>query len=90
MRVVRDGGRGRRRKHEAARSSSACSWATVAAKQLVAGREPIVPMNGAPGIRTPGTIVEVAQPAAMSQLTLNGSGKTSTKESDPGTWVAEP
>ncbi len=45
----------------------------------------MVPMNGDPGMRTPGMSAEVAQPSAMSQLTLNGCGNTSRRKPKPGT-----
>jgi hypothetical protein len=47
----------------------------------------MVPMKDEPGMRTPGRSVEVAQPSAMSQLTLNGSGKTSRRKPNPGTYT---
>jgi hypothetical protein len=54
------------------------------------GARPMVPMNGEPGMRTPGRPAEVAQPSAMSQLTLNGSGNASRRNPNPGTWTVYP
>ena len=50
----------------------------------------MVPMNGEPGMRTPGRSAEVAQPSAMSQLTLNGSGNSSRRKPNPGTCTVKP
>jgi hypothetical protein len=36
------------------------------------GATPETPMNGAPGMRTPGSLAEVAQPSRSCQWTRNG------------------
>ena len=43
-------------------------------------RRPETPMNGAPGMRTPGICAEVAQPSAIRQCTRNGSVITSRRK----------
>jgi len=50
----------------------------------------MVPMNGEPGMRTPGRPADVAQPSAMSQFTLYGSGKSSRRNPNPGTCTVYP
>jgi len=45
----------------------------------------MVPMNGAPGTRTPGRSSEEAQPSAIDQRTMNGSGNWSRRKPKPGT-----
>ncbi len=58
---------------------SACflSLAVIRSRSSREGATPIVPMNGAPGIRTSGKSLEVAKPSAISQRTRKGSLKMS-------------
>ena len=42
-------------------------------------------MNGAPGMRTPGSLGDVAQPSRICQWTRNGVVKTSRRKPSPGT-----
>jgi hypothetical protein len=67
------------------RSSAACSRAAVRRSASRPGGNPIVPMNGAPGIRTPGRSSEIAHPSAIVQRTMYGSGNTSRRNPNPGT-----
>ena len=59
--------------------------------QLLARRAPppITPMNGAPGMRTPGSCAEVAQPSAICQCTRNGSVMRSRRKPSPGMMRGE-
>ena len=72
------------------RSSRACSLAMVAGSSSRPGGSPIVPMNGEPGMRTPGRPADAAQPSAISQSTLNGSGNSSRKNPNPGSCTVNP
>src|SRR5207237_364568 len=54
------------------------------------GDRPMVPMNGAPRIRTPGRPSEGAKPSANAQRTMNGSLDTSHRNPTPGTWTLYP
>ena len=51
------------------RSASRFVHASICA---AVGATPDMPMNGAPGMRTPGISFEVAQPSAIDQCTRNG------------------
>ena len=46
-------------------------------------------MNGAPGMRTPGSWGDVAQPSLICQCTRNGAVKTSRRKPRPGHDRAE-
>ena len=61
-----------------------CSRAVHSASFAADGATADTPMNGAPGMRTPGICAEVAQPSAICQCTRNGSVITSRRKPSPG------
>ena len=50
----------------------------------------MIPMNGAPGIRTFGNCGDTANPFAISQWTMYGSGNRSRKNPKPGMITVKP
>ena len=54
------------------------------------GATPITPMNGAPGMRTPGISSQTAPPACCSHLAQKGSLKTSRRKPKPGRERVKP
>src|SRR3984893_1152445 len=73
-------------------SMTRCSRAVHSASFSTEGATADTPMNGAPGMRTPGICAEVAQLSAIRQCTRNGSVITSRRKPSPGTIAqkAEP
>ena len=71
-------------------SITRCSRAVHAASASAEGATAETPMNGAPGMRTPGISADVAHPSCISQCTRNGSVMTSRRKPSPGMIALKP
>src|SRR5207245_5963945 len=60
------------------------SRAVHARSCAIDGATPDTPMNGAAGMRTPGSRGDVAQPSRICQCTRNGVVKRSRRKPSPG------
>ena len=67
------------------RDISSFSRAVHARSWAADGATPETPMNGAPGMRTPGSFGDVAQPSRICQWTRYGVVNTSRRKPSPGT-----
>ena len=72
------------------RSANAASRLITAFLNASDGATPIIPINGAPGIRTPGRLDETAQSPSISQCVIKGSSKISRRKPNPGVMVVNP
>ena len=72
------------------RPSSSASRATMRCRSSCEGATPITPMNGAPGMRTPGSCGDWAKPLAISQCTRKGVVKRSRRKPKPGMIMVKP
>ena len=75
------GSGGRAKPFRDATSASRRAQASTCARD---GATPETPMNGAPGMRTPGSCGDVAQPSAMVQWMRKGVVMTSRRKPRPG------
>ena len=71
------------------RRNRSSSRAPSCASSCREGATPITPINGAPGMRTPGRSGDTAKPSAIDHLIRKGAEKKSRKKPKPGTMVVK-